>query len=617
MDRFKRAEETLIRLTAGSWSLPLLIFVGVTLAVAIAGRDMAFVREDVMWLNILRDYSPIDYLSVLLRGIQSEFISDFPWVDWPYRPLEHLLIPAQLALFGDNAPVLIWLKSLALGANAVLIYLLAMALTGNKRFVALASAFCVSLSIPLLIDSWWFHHMAIWVELLILFGLLSYLRYNQTKKRGWLVGLWLTSFIAPWFHESGLSLPVTVLLATVVERRKDWKLLIPFPLFIANGLFPAFLPNLLIAQRIVFTSIFQSFTAGTAAQQGLFTAIQPDVPFLTMGSLSPILILVAFISLLVFLSLNRSVVSGVGIGLVLSSLVALFLAFQPPQYPIRLNLLTALSVLLPVFLALSSLRLNKLVPIWFIVSYLPFLCLTHLSVNLIPAIVPWTIMVFFWIYVLLDMVRSKPGLFGSLRLKRLALSCLILFISVGIAAQASNIFIARETWGKVAGNRRAMGEYAAENLPPGSILLGERDSFFEVIDAGYYSGDTVTGRIVLTPDNVPVNYPTTPVRADGLGLFLESNHQLEREVYLLVQPDVPETLYRYVGDNFDHFQLEATFDVPAQFPIIDPVMLILPRQYPPYSGFDFLRLAPGNDTLFYRQFHTEYNLYKYSPGSSD
>jgi len=616
MESFKRAKETLSRFTARPWSLPLLVFAGVTLAVAIAGRDMAFVREDVMWLNILRDYSPIDYLSVLLRGIQSEFISDFPWVDWPYRPLEHLLIPAQLALFGGNAPVLIWLKSLALGANAVLIYLLAMALTG-KRFIALASAFCVSLSIPLLIDSWWFHHMAIWVELLILFGLLSYLRYNQTERRGWLVGLWLTSFIAPWFHESGLSLPVTVLLATVVERRKDWKLLVPFPLFIANGLFPAFLPNLLIAQRIVFTSIFHSFTAGTAAQQGLFTAIQPDVPFLTLGSLSPVLILVAFISLLVALSVKRSTVSGVEIGLVLSFLAALWLAFPPPPYPVRLNLLTALSVLLPVFLALSSFRLNKLVPVWFIVSYLPFLRLTHLSVNLIPAIVPWTIMVCFWIYVLVDRVRSKPGLFGSLRLKRLALSSLILFISVGIVAQASNIFITRETWGKIASNTRAMGEYAAGNLPPGSILLGERDSLFEVIAAGYYAGDTVTGRIVLTPDNVPVNYPTTPIRTDELKLFLESNHRAGRGVYLLVQPDVPETLYRYVGDNFDHFQLEATFAVPAQFPIIDPVMLLLPRQYQPYSGFNFLHLAPGDDTLFCRQFHTEYNLYKYSPGSSD
>lgn len=616
MDSFKRAEEILSRLTARPWSLPLLIFAGVTLAVAIAGKDMAFVREDVMWLNILRDYSPIDYLSVLLRGIQSEFIGDFPWVDWPYRPVEHLLIPAQLALFGGNAPVLIWLKSLVLGANAVLIYLLAMELTG-KKFVALASAFCVSLSIPLLIDSWWFHHMAIWVEPLILFGLLSYLRYSQTQRRGWLVGLWLASVVAPWFHESGLSLPVTVLLATLTERKKDWKLLIPLPLFIANGLFPAFLPNLLIAQRIVFTSIFHSFTAGAAAQQGLFTSIQPDVPFLTMGSLSPVLIIIAFVSLLVFLSAKRSTVSGVEIGLVLSSLAALLLAFPPPQYPVHLNLLTVLAVLLPVFLALSSFRLNKLVPVWFIVSYLPFLRLTHLSVNLIPAIVPWTIMVCSWIYVLVDRVKAKPSLFGSLRLKRLALSCLILFIAVGIVAQTANIFVARETWGNIAGNTRSMGEYAAENLPAGSILLGERDSLFEVIAAGYYANDTVTGRIVLTPDNVPVNYPTTPVRTDELKLFLESNHRAGRGVYLLVQPDVPETLYCYVGDNFDHFQLEATFAVPAQFPVIDPVMLLLPRQYPPYSGFNFLHLAPGDDTSFCRQFHTEYSLYKYSPGSSD
>ena len=69
---------TLVAIISKPWSIPIMVFTGTTLTVAICGSDMAFVREDVMWINILRDYGPINAINVFLNGIQSEFISDFP-----------------------------------------------------------------------------------------------------------------------------------------------------------------------------------------------------------------------------------------------------------------------------------------------------------------------------------------------------------------------------------------------------------------------------------------------------------------------------------------------------------------------------------------------------------
>jgi len=594
------------------------IFLFTTLILWIAGRDVAFVREDIMMIELFKTY-PFNLAKIFTDGWTGLYGNAFPWIDWSYRPLEMVIDWGLVNLFGDSESLQILLKSAITGVCAALVYLLALELT-QKRFVAIASAVFFAFSVPVVIESWWYHHMVSYTSIVIMLGLLAYLKYAKAKKFGWLAVFCLCTLIAPWLGEYGASLAVIVFLSVIIKRNWDWKLLAVSGLFILHGIYNNFLPNLLIEQKIVLTSIFSRFVPALAAEQGVLSIIQPGAPYLLiLGTLTPILTLLAFTSLVFHFIQKRKEYPNYVLMLftLLLILAIIFIRNYPPPRTIWGDMATmpfeayyVLPTLFPILFALLSYRLNKFLALWFIVSYAPFLNIYHLSVNLFPAFIPWIILSCLWLVKLaeeigLPNILKKPALTRGLAVPLVFIVVLI----IGTAAQISNVAIAKETWGKAANNAREIGRFAKEHIPEGSLILGEQQSLFEVVAISHYSQGKVKGNFVVYDRYMW--WPLEQIRSSELTDLLEADTTYP-EKYFLIQRNVPQVLLRYLELNPERFELIKSFHVNSRVILIDPLHLILPEDVPYYKGFNIQRIYPSGGGPFYSQFRGDYTLFKYS-----
>ncbi len=595
-----------------------IIFAATTLIIGIVGRDLAFVREDIMMIDLFKTY-PLNLARIFTDGWNGLYGNNFPWIDWSYRPLEMVIDWGLVHLFNGSELLHFLFKSAIVGICAMLIYLVVLELT-QKRFVAIASAIFSAFSVPLIIESWWYHHMTGYAEVVILLGFLPYLRYVRLKKLRWLVTYVVCALIGPWLGGYGIPLALIVLLSSIIERKWDWKLLASSPLLIFHSIYNAFLPNLVIGHRIVLTSVFERFIPALATEQGLFNTVQQGAPYLLIiGALTPLLTLMAFASLVIhFIEKRKEYPNLVMMGFILLCILALVFARNyPPPTTLWGDTVTmpfeayyVLPTLFPLLFALLSYRINKFVVLWFIVSYVPFLKIYHLPVNLIPAIIPWIIILCLWIAELVERASMK-SIFQGFRFTKKAIVplTLLVILTIGVAAQLSNVAIAKETWGKAANNPREIGEFAATNIPEGSIILGEQQSLFEVVAVSYYSHGKVKGNFAVYDQYMW--WPLKQITAEELPKFLEEDNSYP-EKYFLIQERVPQVLFNYMRLNPEQLQLVARFDVKSRIILIDPVHLILPKGVPYFMGFNIMRIYPTGSGPFYREFGGDYALYKYT-----
>jgi hypothetical protein len=603
------------------------IFVATTLILGLAGRGVAFVREDVMMIDLFRTY-PFHLARVFTDGWVGLYGNNFPWIDWSYRPLEMMIDWTVINLFGESETLQIIFKSAIVGLSAMLIYLVVRQLA-QKRVVAIASALFSAFSVPLIIESWWYHHMAAYAEVAILLGFLGYLRYIRLQKLRWLMVFWVCSLAAPLLGEYGISLPLTVLLSSaidsVIKRKANWKVPVSSLVLVLLAVFPAFLPNLVIGHRVVLTSVFERFIPALSAGQGLFNTVQAGAPYLLIaGALTPVLTLLAFVSLVIhFVEKRKAYPTLVMMGFVCLCILALvFTRNHPPPTTSWGDLATmpfeayyVLPTLLPLLFALLSYRLNKFIVLWFIVAYVPFLKIYHLSVNLLPALIPWTIILCLWIAELAEKANMK-SIFQGFRFtpKAVVPVVFLVVLTVGMAAQISNVAIAEEGWGKAANNERGIGEFADRNIPENSLILGEQQSLFEVVAISYYSHGKVKGNLAVYDQYMW--WPLKQITAAELPGFLEADSTYP-EKYFLIQERVPQVLFNYLRFNPGQFQLVTRFDVKARIILIDPLYLILPKDVPYFMGLNMARIYPTGGRVFSAEFTGDYALYQYTGGSPE
>ena len=584
------------------------IFVITSLTIGIAGMDSKHMREDVMWVNIIKEYSPLNWSSIFLHGIQSEFAKDYPWIDWPFRPLEHLFVPALLGIFGDNGPALIMFKSLFLGGSAVLIYLIALEVTKRKS-IAVGSVFFFGLSTPTIIEIWWYHHMQIYVQFLILLGIYSYFCYKRGNN-WWIIPLWFSAIVAPWMEEAGLSLSLVILIIAIIQRQKDLKILISMPLLVLNGIYTSFIPNLILEHTIVTKTIFGSFVAGEAAHNGLLGVVQNDLPYLTIGTLPPIITATAFGSLIIYLIRKKTIASYSAITCLVFLSIMFFYAYPPNPPEGSVELPRILASLLPLAFALSLYHENKFLSSWFIISYLPFIQIKHLSVNLLPLDVPWIIMIMLSLSFLFDIPIQKQDLKPSKVKREVIVIALVGIIVVGVTSQVSNILIVRDTWVKLGNNTKNMASFASNEIGKGAAVFGDRNSFFESVDMAYFANGQFKGFIIADP---PVQYPTKAFIAhtnQGAEAIL-ANSSYPYNYVLTQQATGPDTLHVFVKQHPEKFDLVAIFEVKSRLPLIDPVTLILPHDSPLYQGINFMRIYSTGGGPFYADVYNQYQLYRY------
>ncbi len=607
-----------------------LIFVVITLTLGFMGQGLAFVREDIMMLHLFTGYD-LNVAKIFADGWPGLYGSAFPWLDWSYRPLEMLLDWMLVHSFGASEAVQIFFKSAVIGLLGGLIYLLMREIT-RRHFLAIASAFLVIFSVPMVIESWWYHHMIGYTEVVMLFGFIAYLRYKRLKRWRWLIAFWFAGLAAPLLGEYGVSLPAIVAFSLIVDSvldrtKPDLRLLASAIILTFFGFYPDLLPNLLIAQRVVMTSILGRFVAGTIVEQGLLGWIQPSLPyFLIIGSLTLILTTTALLSLTVqFIRTRKQQPNLMVMGhVLLYILLIIFIRnYPPPLHEYLLDPYYLLPILFPVLFAILSYRLSRFLAIWFIISYLPFMRIHHLSFNLIPAMIPWTLLLTLWIGKLVDQVHltNVKYLFTTpVRVRSvfsaIAVILVIAVLTIGIAAQISNPVITKQTWGESAKNTRFMGEFAAENFPEGSIILGEQRSRFEALDLSYYSQGKVQGNIVVYED---MWWPLEQIKAEKLHQFLKDDSTYTAK-YFLIQENVDGALFRYLKVNPDDFELVGLFKVQSQITLIDPLYLIIPRYAPyfwgymdvPYfMGLDIVKVYPRIGSPFYSRLSGWYSIFRY------
>jgi len=358
-------------------------------------------------------------------------------------------------------------------------------------------------------------------------------------------------------------------------------------------------------------------------KQGLGGGVLPGTAYvLVISAVSPIITLLAFIAMVTHYWRRRKKNSNwevVGLGLFLIA-AAIFIRNYPPRIlpwgdiayepadPYYL-----LPCLFPVIFGLLCLRVNRFLALWFILSYLPFVKIYNLSVNLIPALIPWTILIILWISQLADELDIR-NLAHNLRRSRFKYTSVInifviIILTIGVAAQLSNVAIARETWGKASINTREMGRFAAENLPQGSIVLGEQNSFFETMVMNYYSGDKITEAIAVYDEYLWA--PVKQIRSRELPAFLSDNSNTSTEKYFLIQETALQVLDRYLLVNPEQFEFVAYFSRNSRIILIDPLYLVLPKDMPYYMGFSLVRLRPYCYEPFYLEFIERYKLFKY------
>lgn len=578
----------------------------------LGGMNMELVREDIMWINILHAYNQPEPSEVFLNGIQHTFTNDYPWISWPYRPIEHLLIPTQLNILHENIPILILIKSSILGINAVLLYLITINLTG-KKYTSICATLLFSFSIPTILETWWFHHMQIWLELFILVGIFSYLQYVRSKRFTWLAVLWSVSLLAPWFEEAAFSLPIIILLVTIADKRKDWKLLLSMTFFTIHGLFTQLWVNLAVYQKVNIISIFDTFVGGLVKNEGFFQSVQVSTPYSILDSVTPILTIISFITVGIYLVSKKQIMYFIILAILLICFIALVLNYPPFPPQQSITTLNFLSSLFPLLFAFISFRFNKIVPIWFCVSYIPFLRIQHLNVNLIPTIVPWTLLISLWLVETVIIVRSRTEKNSKHRTKwnNPLFVTLAIVIFIGFASQISNIDFVEQTWIESAKTTKAIGTYMYEHVPRGSIVYGDGgNSFFNTVDLPYYTNYTINS-IVVKDWDWTVQYPTPVIHINELDNELETKSEQNVNTYMLFGSiqNTPEPVRKYVKEHLPKFSFVKEFKTVSKTINIDPVLFLFPPDYRLHTMVGFLELEVENSTSTQITFGKKYELY--------
>ena len=311
--------------------IPLIIFLGITLAVALPRIGLPYSWDDGTSYRYVSATIPVTTSIYDTLGRQAFLIwydSGNPTSSW--RPLNSLMIIAEVFFFGTNTLVPDLIQAGSLGLTSVVIYYLAMKITG-KKIIGAAAAFLFAFSIPTLGLTWILLNKQPQVSLVIVSGILGYVNYLGTRAKKWLALFWISCLIGPMVRELTVILPITALLELIVERRRNPLLLISVPLLTAYAFFPSFLPNLILYGRVVIQStITRGYAATQISSTGLgLTGLHYEIPYELILFLPYVITILAVVSIAIFLvrvkRVPRTVAAFTGFGFVILGFVTLVL----------------------------------------------------------------------------------------------------------------------------------------------------------------------------------------------------------------------------------------------------------------------------------------------------
>ncbi len=585
--------------------LPLFIFVFVTLVIGILRLGIIYLPNDPGSIKHMEETllsQPIGSWDLFNHHVVGVWYDDGNPAR-EYRPLNSVICVGMF-LLRDYPSILIFTSSALLGIAAMLVYILAMEIT-QKRVIALCSAFLFTLTVPSIAMTWIVINKQPLVPIFIVFGLLCYVRYTKYDRTTWLYLLWATCFIGPLFRELTGILPLTVLLVTLAEGKWDKRILIPLPILLFHGIFPSFIINLLFYGHIALTPVFSRGYMSVNEMSFLSSLghLKWRMPPHFVLLLPPILTILAASSAVLYGAtkirvsserLRRAIVI-IGLGFVMT-----FFLNKASYIPITF------------IVAFASFRFGKLLPIWFLVSWLPFFKIYSMEVHLITAVIPWTIMVLLWVEYLFERMQERMEVSRMSLLRLLACAALV----IAFLDHSLNLVAVHSTFSEISKGVVGVADWLKTNTKGKCVLV---TNFSGGISISAAAGEKV--RNYWTPGSGPTGWqnPEDTVTPSEFEQMVKKLYA-SQDIYLL----------EHIGRQSRRFhqyldvppcgkpEFVIRFNVKSSFPFLDPFKNVIPRRYMAFTGPPDLKgefqKARG---LFHREIFAVYDLHKlnYSPGA--
>jgi hypothetical protein len=506
------------------------------------------------------------------------------WRDSPsmsrYAPITSWQVAEQLKCSDMPSIVLI---AVMWGILASMIYLLALEIT-KKNIIAMGAALLYSLSIPGIQIAWTLYNTQPLIELLIVLGLYAYTRYRKTNQLRWYLLLLATCVVAPLVRELAIIVPLVVLSATVIDKKWDKKILITFPIILLYNIFPSTIPNLFFG-KLLAISVFSRGAPRLylnnfgISQQGL------EMSSHLLLYVSPILILLTTISVAMFIGKRlekqgRYIVMGF-MGLCFASLFFT-------------GLLTIFTIILFVVMAVASFNLNKILAIWLIISWFPFLWLYNGADTILAAsAIPLAIIMMRWIY----------RLFASIKRTKLASTVYATCLLLGFVSLPLNLVAVNKTFIGNDAITREMSSWLKANISQNSIVISNLIHGEELQDFADGWFDHYYG----------FSMPSFPFDVASPTEYVKLVKDTARDVYLVAGLSLPDGANHWLL-NQDGITVSPMkeFVMSEGYPVSDPLKTILPPSRRPYGGAPDLvnEIVVNNITPFSQQSYAKYGIYK-------
>ncbi len=517
----------------------------------------------------------------------------------------------------DRVKAGIWLTAFVYATTIALTFMFSMRFLVSIPWALFSTFLFQSAMSSVLIPLQLFSLPYLLVPLVMVGAFLSYYQYKESSRIEFLVLFAILSFAGPWIREFSAAIPFIVFgveLLSFSSRRSRALIFTCIPLMI-HSLFPTLFTAFLgLNSKGVHALIMNEKTQAQLSQ----ITLNWDFGGFLFVQFAPVLWILAFTGMTLWLlgrdrisshrSLSKVVLGGLFL-LFVTFVYSFFFANSGVEH--RMNLHYGPFLAFPfLLLALLFFRINTLLPLFFLATFLPFFSLRLADLHLAFALPPLAIMVTWWIRYAHQSICKFPVIIRPY----LVAWVYVLFL-VGVGDQASNIVAVSTTQTSLSRHNEMMGKWLKDNTARHSIGI---TNFLNFTDLFYYSGYHFDP--YETVENCPMG-PSRVVYNENVYTQLIENNESIRDVYLLegTHPffswQKNYHSHKYVNRDKEKLKQIKSFRAEAISFYIDPFKNFIPRffiQMPAYMDW-------GTDFYFnsYKPFrritYADYHLYRYAP----
>ncbi|MBF0518748.1 MAG: hypothetical protein HQK92_03400 [Nitrospirae bacterium] len=465
----------------------------------------------------------------------------------------------------------------------------------------------------------------LFVPLVMVSAIYAYLQYKDSARLIWLILFFSLSLIAPWLREFPGAIPFIVFASEALSykgRRSLVILILCVPLML-HSIYPSLLPWFIGLNK---GGVYNVLDQGNVQQITSHGFLNWHFGALLFIQFPPVLWLAVVASVRYWLQMEflavsntqsnqtlRSIFRNLAILLLITASIGFLYSFYIANMNLTHYALTEYGpflIALVFFITLASFRFNKILPIYFLLSFVPFLRIAMAELHLSFVLVPISIMFTLWFkYIFTSLANCRKN-----KKVRNVSAILAGLLVIGLADQAMNIPSTILTTRHIAKTNKEMGLWLKKNTPRHSIVVM---NFYNFTDVFYYSNYHFDP--YETVENCPMG-PDVVVHKNKDFKNLLNNNLGIRDVYLLAAEHEfkykPAELYhshKYVTHPPGAIEKLNEFSAKTIYYYLDPIKYFTPPYFISFLGYmDWSTDFYYNNTqsLFKRIVQSDYKLYK-------